>query len=58
MKVSLNPMINNLNYASNIPELYESVLSTWARLLRQERALFSSCDQPALLQRVNRELVA
>lgn len=22
MKISLNPMVNSLNYASNIPELY------------------------------------
>jgi hypothetical protein len=56
MKVSLNPMINNLNYASNIPELYESVLGSWTRLLQQERALFAASQQPQLLASINREL--
>jgi hypothetical protein len=32
LKINLNPMINNLNYATNIPELYESIITNWLSL--------------------------
>lgn len=34
MKISLNPMLNNLNYATNIPELYEAILTAWTHLIK------------------------
>jgi hypothetical protein len=35
LKISLNPMINNLNYATNIPELYDSILQLWSNLIEK-----------------------
>ncbi len=32
-RLELNPMINNLNYASNVIELYDSILSSWVRII-------------------------
>lgn len=58
MKISLNPMINNLNYATNIPELYESILTTWLRLIQQERTLFAHSQQLSLLKTISRQLIA
>jgi hypothetical protein len=58
MKISLNPMINSLNYASNIPELYESILTSWIGLIQQEVSLFSFSKQYSIMRAANDQLMA
>lgn len=58
MKISLNPMINSLNYASNIPELYESILTNWIQLLHQEVVLFTHSQQFSILREANNQLIS
>jgi hypothetical protein len=58
MKISLNPMINSLNYASNIPELYESILTTWVQLLGKEVLMLTHSQQFGILQATNQQLLS
>lgn len=32
-RVALNPLINNINYAQNIAELYEKIINQWISLI-------------------------
>jgi hypothetical protein len=58
LRISLNPMINNLNYATNVPELYESIFANWAALLSKEIALFRSCGRFDLVRTITVQLMA
>jgi hypothetical protein len=51
-------MINSLNYASNIPELYESILTSWIGLIQQEVSLFSFSKQYSIMRAANDQLMA
>ena len=53
IKISLNPTINNLNYATNIPELYQSILQSWVDLMKQELKLFEKCKRYDMVQAIN-----
>lgn len=57
LRISLNPMINNLNYAVNIPELFESIFSNWSELLSKELTLFSKCGRYDLVRTINSQLM-
>lgn len=57
IKIHLNPMINNLSYASNIPELYQSILHSWADLLKKQVFLFANCKQYGIIQSANQQLL-
>ena len=35
-RISLNPTLNNLNYATNIPELYQAIMGTWHSLIAEQ----------------------
>jgi hypothetical protein len=44
LKLGLKPLINNLNYANNVSELYEQIIEKWIGMLRVEVERFKECD--------------
>lgn len=58
MRIGLTAMINSLNYASNIQDLFESIFATWTDLVSRELALFAHCNRPDLSKSINNQLLA
>ena len=39
-RVALNPLVNNINYANNVVEIYESIVDQWIEILDEEVKIF------------------
>ena len=40
-RLELNPIINNLNYANNVIDLYDIILVAWVRIIDEDLKMFS-----------------
>lgn len=49
-RLQLNPLINNLNYANNVIELYDSILVTWVRIIDEDLCLFSKSQEVGIVK--------
>jgi hypothetical protein len=34
-RLALNPILNNINYANNVSDLYESVIDNWLKIINE-----------------------
>lgn len=58
LRIGLTAMINNLNYATNTSELFESIFDNWASLLEKEITLFNRCKRSEMVKGINSQLMA
>lgn len=49
-RLELNPLINNLNYANNVIDLYDSILETWVRIIDEDLKLFSKAGEVGIVK--------
>ena len=49
-RLELNPMINNLNYATNVIELYDCILTKWVKTIEEELLLFEISDRQDIVK--------
>ena len=49
-RLELNPIINNLNYANNVIDLYDSILVAWVRIIDEDLKLFSKSNETSIVK--------
>lgn len=49
-RLELNPLINNLNYANNVIDLYDSILEAWVRIIDEDLKLFSKAGEVTIVK--------
>ncbi len=57
-RLSLNPLINNLNYANNVIDLYDSILDTWVRIIDEDLNLFCKSKEVHIVKTATKLLLS
>lgn len=58
LKISLNPMLNNLNYANNVSEMHELIFKKWIEIIKEDLYYFSRCDRKNIVKEVTLMMMA
>ncbi len=56
-RLNLNPLINNLNYANNVIDLYDSILDTWVRIIDEDLNLFGKSKEVHIVKTATKLLL-
>jgi len=56
-RLELNPLINNLNYANNVIDLYDSILETWVRIIDEDLKLFSKPGEVTIVKAATKTML-
>lgn len=57
-RLEINPIINNLNYATNVIDLYDSILGTWVRIIDEDLKLFSISKETEIVKMATKMILS